>query len=163
MKIRPATRDDVGEIVTLIKELATYEREPASAIATEADLLRDGFGPTPAFHVLMAEDAGAVVGFALYFFSYSTWRGRRCLYLEDLFVREAVRGRGYGIALMRALAREAIAQECPRFVWQVLDWNQPSIDFYERLGAKVTREWLSVRIEGEALAALAQSATTGSR
>lgn len=154
--VRAARPEDVPTIVELVKALADYEREPAAAIATEEDLRRDGFGATPAFHVLIAEDGDRAIGFALYFFSYSTWRGRRCLYLEDLFVRPEARGAGAGIALMRALAREAVAQDCARFVWQVLDWNQPSIDFYERLGAKVTREWLSVRLEGDALAALAR-------
>jgi GNAT superfamily N-acetyltransferase len=154
--IRAATRDDVPTIVELVKALADYEREPAAAIATEADFLRDGFGETPAFRTLMAELDGRAIGFALYFFSYSTWRGRRCLYLEDLFVRPEARGQGGGIALMRALARIAVEERCDRFVWQVLDWNQPSIDFYERLGAKITREWLSVRLEGDALAALAR-------
>ena len=97
-----------------------------------------------------------MIGFAFYFFSYSTWVGRRCLYLEDLFVQPAHRGKGAGIALMKALAKEAVAKECRRFVWQVLDWNAPAIEFYERLGAKVLREWLTVRLEGEALARLAQ-------
>jgi GNAT superfamily N-acetyltransferase len=162
--IRKATRADVPAILALVKELAAYEREPDAVIATEADFLRDGFGESPAFHVLVAaegvvgedgEGAG-VIGFAFYFFSYSTWVGRRCLYLEDLFVQPAHRGKGAGIALMSALAQEAIAQECRRFVWQVLDWNDPAIAFYERLGAKVLREWLTVRLEGDALASLAK-------
>ncbi|MBX3228092.1 MAG: GNAT family N-acetyltransferase [Labilithrix sp.] len=155
-RVRPGTANDVPVVLALIRELAEYEREPDAAVATAEDLLRDGFGDEPAFHVLIAEDGGEPIGFALYFFSYSTWRGRRCLYLEDLFVRPAHRGRGAGVALMRALARAAVAAECPRFVWQVLDWNQPAIDFYEKLGAKVTREWLTVRLEGDALAALAR-------
>ena len=154
--IRKAIPTDVPDVLALVKELAAYEREPDAVIATEADFLRDGFGETPAFHVLVAEDAGrAVIGFALYFFSYSTWVGRRCLYLEDLFVQPEHRGKGTGVALMKALAKEAVAKECRRFVWQVLDWNAPAIAFYERLGASVRREWLSVRLEGEALAALA--------
>ncbi len=162
--IRKATRADVPAILALVRELAAYEREPDAVVATEADLLRDGFGEIPAFHVLVATESAtesaaesdAVIGFAFYFFSYSTWIGRRCLYLEDLFVRPAHRGRGAGIALMSALAQEAIAQECRRFVWQVLDWNEPAIAFYERLGAKVLREWLTVRLEGDALASLAK-------
>ena len=163
--IRKATRDDVPAILALVKELAVYEREPHAVIATEADFLRDGFGETPAFEVLVAaqqreadrltDAAAAVSGFALYFFSYSTWVGRKCLYLEDLFVQPAHRGKGAGIALMKALAREAIAKECRRFVWQVLDWNEPAIAFYEGLGAHVQREWLHVRLEGDALRALA--------
>lgn len=154
--IRKATRADVPAILALVKELAAYEREPDAVIATEADFLRDGFGESAAFHVLVATEAEGVIGFAFYFFSYSTWVGRRCLYLEDLFVQPAHRGKGAGIALMAALAQEAIAQECRRFVWQVLDWNEPAIAFYERLGAKVLREWLTVRLEGDALASLAK-------
>lgn len=155
--IRKATPSDVPGVLALVKELAAYEREPDAVVATEADFLRDGFGEAPAFHVLVAEDAvGEVIGFAFYFFSYSTWVGRRCLYLEDLFVQPAHRGKGAGIALMRALAKEAVAKECRRFVWQVLDWNAPAIAFYERLGAKVLREWLTVRLEGDALAELAR-------
>lgn len=157
LAIRHAKKDDIPLILELVRDLAIYEREPEAAKATAEDLRRDGFGETPAFHVLIAELDGAAVGFALYFFTYSTWRGRRCLYLEDLFVRPEQRGKGTGIALMRALAREAVGQECARFVWQVLDWNQPSIDFYERLGARVERQWLHVRLEGEALTALARS------
>lgn len=162
--IRKATRADVPAILALVKELAAYEREPDAVVATEADFLRDGFGESPAFHVLVATDASdasdatgaSVIGFAFYFFSYSTWVGRRCLYLEDLFVQPAHRGNGAGIALMAALAREAIAHECRRFVWQVLDWNDPAIAFYERLGARILREWLTVRLEGDALATLAK-------
>jgi GNAT superfamily N-acetyltransferase len=165
--IRKAVRADVPAILALVKELAVYEREPDAVIATEADFVRDGFGESPAFEVLVAEqpgeagDAGErrdVIGFAFYFFTYSTWVGRKCLYLEDLFVQPAHRGEGAGIALMRALAREAIAKECRRFVWQVLDWNEPAIAFYEGLGANVMREWLTARIEGDALDRLARDA-----
>jgi GNAT superfamily N-acetyltransferase len=142
-------------ILSLVRELAEYEREPDAVVATEEDFLRDGFGPSPAFHVHLVELDGAVVGFALWFFSYSTWIGRKCLYLEDLFVRPAARGKGAGLALMKKLARVALDAGCKRFVWQVFDWNQPSIDFYEKLGAKILREWLSVRLDGEALERLA--------
>jgi GNAT superfamily N-acetyltransferase len=159
-EIRAAAPSDAPQILALIRELAEYEREPDAVVATEADLLRDGFGPSPAFQVLVGDLDGVTIGFAFYFFSYSTWLGRRCLYLEDLFVRPSVRGRGFGLAFMRALAREAVARGCKRFVWQVLDWNQPAIDFYEKLGAKVAREWLTVRLEGPALAALADRAST---
>lgn len=163
--IRKASREDVPAILSLIRDLAVYEREPDAVVATEADLLRDGFDTdAPPFRVLMATwqegDAAPIpIGFAFWFFSYSTWRGRRCLYLEDLFVKPEHRGRGAGLGLMRALAREALEQDCPRFVWQVLDWNEPSIAFYEKLGAKVLREWLTVRIEGEALQRLAGAIT----
>lgn len=153
--IRKATPADVPAILALVKELAAYEREPDAVVSTEADFLRDGFGERPAFGALVAEDGGSVVGFALYCFSYSTWSGRRRLYLEDLFVEPAHRGKGAGLALMKELAKETLANQCRAFVWQVLDWNEPAIAFYERLGAKVQREWLNVRIEGDALARLA--------
>jgi GNAT superfamily N-acetyltransferase len=155
--IRKATPEDVPRVLALIKALADYEREPHQVIATESDLRRDGFPESgePAFRVLLADDDGVTVGFALYFFTYSTWNGRRCLFLEDLFVEPEHRGRGAGIAMMRALAAEAVEARCMRFVWNVLDWNKPSIDFYEGLGANVMREWLTVRLEGEALAKLA--------
>lgn len=162
MRIRRATERDVAVVLDLIRELAVYEREPDAVTATEGDLRRDGFGSeNPAFHVLLAVRDGQageeVLGFAFYFFSYSTWIGRRCLYLEDLFVRPEHRGRGAGLALMQALAKEAVAHGCRRFVWQVLDWNEPAIGFYERLGANILREWLTVRLEGPALAAFAEA------
>ncbi len=152
--IRKATREDVPAILGLVKALATYEREPDAVVATEADLLRDGFGERPAFEVLIADDGERAIGFAFYFFSYSTWVGRKCLYLEDLFVEPAQRGQGVGLALMKALAKVAVETDCRRFVWAVLDWNEPAIGFYERLGAKVMRDWLTVRLEGEALTRL---------
>ena len=158
--IRKATREDVPAVLALVKELATYEREPDAVIATEADFVRDGFGEAPAFEVMVVaegpEPESALFGFALYFFTYSTWVGRKCLYLEDLFVQPAHRGKGAGVALMRELARRAVDAECRRFVWAVLDWNEPAIAFYERLGAKVMRQWLTTRIEGDALASLAR-------
>jgi GNAT superfamily N-acetyltransferase len=160
LSLRRATADDVSVILELIRELATYEREPDAVVATEADLLRDGFGEQPAFHVLLADwregDAPPeTIGFAFWFFTYSTWVGRRSVHLEDLFVKPSHRGRGAGVALMRALAREAVAAGCGRFGWQVLDWNEPAIRFYESLGARVLPEWQSVRVEGAALRALA--------
>ena len=154
--IRPAEAADVPLILRLIRALAAYEREPDAVVATEADLLRDGFGPTPRFQVLIAEDAGEPAGFAFYFFAYSTWRGRAALYLEDLFVPIEHRKKGIGLALMRRLARIAVDAGCARFVWEVLDWNEPAIRFYESLGAEVLRSWLNVRMEGEALARLAE-------
>jgi GNAT superfamily N-acetyltransferase len=155
IELRDAVQTDVPVILSLIRELAAYEREPDAVVATEADLLRDGFGDVPRFRVLLAEMGSEAIGFAFYFFSYSTWRGRPALYLEDLFVRPAFRGRGAGLALMRKLARIAVEQHCARFVWEVLDWNEPAIRFYESLGAEVLRSWLNVRLEGEALERLA--------
>ena len=154
--VRRAVEHDVPRIVALVRGLAEYEKAPHEAIATAEDFLRDGFGPDPAFRVLVAELDDQVVGFALYFFTWSTWRGRRCLHLEDLFVEPAYRSRQAGLSLMRALAKEAVDEGCARFVWQVLDWNEPAIRFYEGLGATVLPEWRNVRLEGEALAALAK-------
>ena len=153
--IRAALPTDVPAIRSLIGELAEYEKEPAQAVATEEDLLRDGFGPNPRYQCLMALRDGAAAGFALYFHNYSTWQGRWGLYLEDLFVRPAFRGRGIGKALLIELARTAAREKCGRFQWQVLDWNQPAIDFYQALGAKALKEWVTMRLDGEALERLA--------
>jgi GNAT superfamily N-acetyltransferase len=158
LKLRAAVPADVPLILELIRDLATYEREPDAVVATEADLLRDGFGERPRFHVVLAEWNGEPAGFAFYFFTYSTWRGRPCLYLEDLFVRPAFRRNGIGLGLLRELASTALRERCERFVWQVLDWNTPAIDFYETLGARPLREWITMRVEGEAIAELAAGA-----
>ena len=155
LQIREAVPGDVAEIAALIRELALYEKEPGAAIATEADLLRDGFGLEPYFRCLMAEWQGEVAGFALYFFQYSTWEGRPALYLEDLFVREAFRKRGIGVALFRRLAQVALERHCTRFQWECLDWNRPALDFYESTGAQVLPEWLNLRMTGDALRKLA--------
>jgi GNAT superfamily N-acetyltransferase len=155
LHLRPATRADVPLILALIRELATYERDPDAVVATEEALLRDGFGERPLFQVTIAEWSGAPVGFSFWFLAYSTWRGQPTLYLEDLFVRPEARGRGIGKEMMRHLAGTALDLGCGRFVWQVLDWNTPSIEFYESLGAQVVREWLTCRVDGDALQALA--------
>ena len=123
--------------------------------ATEADLVRDGFSGDPRFYCVIAEWNRAPAGFAFYFFHYSTWLGQPGLYLEDLFVKPELRGKGIGKALLVHLAQIALRENCYGMRWQVLDWNQPAIDFYEKLGAKVMREWLDVRITGESLRALA--------
>ena len=153
--LRPAERSDVPAILALIRELAAYEREPQAAVATEEDLLRDGFGAAPRFFCLMALWDGEVAGFAFYFHNYSTWQGRWGLYLEDLFVRPKLRGRGIGKALFVELARIAVREGCGRFQWQVLDWNEPALKFYEKLGARRLGEWLTMRIDGAALEKLA--------
>ena len=170
LQIRPATPADIPEILAFIRELAVYEREPASAIAAHADLLRDGFGPTPRFHCLIAElsstnnqqpatnNLPTPAGFALYFHNYSTWRGNAGIFLEDLFVRPAFRGRGIGKALIAAVAAIAVAEGCSRFEWAVLDWNTPAIDFYNSLGAIPLSEWTTMRLTGDPLAALAAHA-----
>ena len=154
-RIRDAAASDVPVILRLIRGLAEYERAPDAVTATEEDLLRDGFGEHPRFHVVLAEWKGAAVGYAFYFFTYSTWEGRSALYLEDLFVVPEHRGRGIGKALLVHLARIAVAEGCGRYQWQVLDWNEPSIRFYESMGGQVLREWLTVRVKGEDLERLA--------
>ncbi len=157
LKIRPTTKKDVPLILDFIRGLAEYERDPAAAVATEQDLLRDGFGPQPKFWCVIAEWDGAPAGFAFYFFNYSTWQGRPGIFLEDLFVRPEFRGKGIGKALLVHLAQVALRENCGRFVWQVLDWNQPAIEFYESLGAKLMKEWLTMRVDGEALVRLAET------
>jgi GNAT superfamily N-acetyltransferase len=158
LTIRDANPADVPTILALVRELAAYEREPDAVKATEADFLRHGFGERPLFRTLMAEWDGEAAGFALYFFGFSTWTGGPTLYLEDLFVRPEHRKKQIGVTLMRRLARLAVENGCKRFIWQVLDWNAPSIRFYESLGAKVATEWKTVRIDGEALSKLAREA-----
>lgn len=147
-------------ILEFIRELADYEREPQAAVATAADLLRDGFGPEPKFRVDIAEWSGEPAGFALYFWNYSTWQGKPGLYLEDLFVRPRFRGKGIGKALLVHLARVAVKNNCGRLVWQVLDWNTPAIEFYKSLGADTMKEWLTMRVTGEALVRLATEKTS---
>ncbi len=151
LSIRPATNTDVPLILEFIRDLAEFEREPQAAVATADDLIRDGFteGTPPKFHVLLAHWDGEPAGFALYFFNYSTWIGKPGLYLEDLFVKPHMRGKGIGKALLAELARVALREDCYGMRWQVLDWNQPAIDFYESLGAKLLREWITVRIMNE--------------
>ena len=161
--IRPATPADVPLILELIKELALYERETNAVEATEGDLMRDGFGPTRRFECLIAESAGEPAGFALYFFNYSTWRGRAGIHLEDLFVRPRFRGEGIGKALLTRVAAITLQMELGRLQWEVLDWNQPAIDFYERLGAKFLKEWRIMRVSDAALADLADSARAAER
>jgi GNAT superfamily N-acetyltransferase len=153
--IRPATRADAPQILTFVRALAAYEREPEAVKATEADILRDGFGANPFFFCLMAEHDGRPVGFALYFFSYSTWLGRPGLYIEDLFVEPELRGQGIGKALLERVATIAVEKHCLRLHWAVLDWNTPAIDFYRARGGEFVDEWRNVRVTGEALRRLA--------
>jgi GNAT superfamily N-acetyltransferase len=153
--IRPATRDDVPQILAFIHGLAEYEREPDAVTATEDDLLRDGFGPNPFYFCLIAEHNDKPAGFAFYFFNYSTWMGRPGLYLEDLFVLPEFRGFGIGKALLQRVAAVAVENRCPRLQWEVLDWNTPAIDFYAAMGAEFLDAWRNVRVTGDALLKLA--------
>ncbi len=155
LRLRPAIEQDVSEILVLIRELAAYEKLLHEVDADENDLRRSLFGATPRAHCDIAECDGRVAGFALWFYNYSTFRGRAGIYLEDLFVRPAFRGKGIGRALIANLARRCVDESLPRLQWSVLDWNQPSIAFYESLGANVMKEWLTCRMNSEAIAALA--------
>ncbi|MGB6973173.1 MAG: GNAT family N-acetyltransferase [Terracidiphilus sp.] len=155
LNIRPAVPADAPQILAFIRALAVYERAPDAVTATEQDILLHGFGSHPYFSCLMAETDGEPAGFALYFFNYSTWLGRPGLYLEDLFVLPALRGRGIGKALLQRVAAVALDLGCQRLQWEVLDWNTPAIDFYRAMGAEFLDEWRNVRISGDALCRLA--------
>ena len=151
LSIRPATIDDVPLIRALIAELAEYERLADAAVATADDLRAQLFGAQPAAEVLIGEVDGEAAGFALFFHNFSTFLGKRGLYLEDLFVRPAFRGSGLGRHLMASLARIAVQRDCGRFEWSVLDWNEPAIAFYKSIGAQPQEEWVRYRMEGDAL------------
>ena len=155
LSIRPATVDDVPLIRALIGELAEYERLAPVAVATDDGLREQLFGAHPGAEVLIGEVDGEPAGFALFFHNFSTFLGKRGLYLEDLFVRPAFRGSGLGKHLMATLARIAVQRDCGRFEWSVLDWNAPAIGFYRKLGATGLDEWTVQRLEGDALHALA--------
>jgi GNAT superfamily N-acetyltransferase len=156
LTIRFATPNDCGVILDLIRELAEYEKLSHEVTADLAAIRATLFGVRPAAEVLLAELSGDVVGFALFFQSYSTFLGKPGLYLEDLFVRPAARGRGIGGALMSACARIAVQRHYGRFEWSVLDWNKPALDFYASLSATWKKEWLIHQLTGAPLAALAE-------
>lgn len=153
--IRDATAADVTVIADLIRALASYERLAAAVVLDEADLREHLFGERRFAEVLIAEDAEGVVGFALFFHNYSTFRGKPGIYLEDLFVRPQARGHGHGRALLQRLAALAIERGCARLEWAVLDWNDPSIAFYRALGAEALEDWTMYRLADAALLALA--------
>jgi len=153
--IRPATPDDVPIIAKLIRDLAEYERLLDRCVLQESDLREHLFGVRKYAEVILAEDAGAVVGFALFLHNYSTFRGKPGIYLEDLFVVPEARGNGHGKALLVALAKLAVERDCCRVEWSVLNWNTPSIDFYRSLGAVPMDEWTVYRLTDTALAKLA--------
>ena len=156
MKLRKAVSKDVPLILAFVKELAEYEREPNAVVATEDDLRRDGFGSDPKFQVVIAEWDGEPAGMALFFYNYSTWQGRRGLYIEDLYVRPRFRKKGIGKALMAYLAKTAIAEKCYGMKWEVLEWNKPAIDVYESLGSKFMKDRRPMQITGRELGELAE-------
>jgi GNAT superfamily N-acetyltransferase len=170
LNLRPATPADIPQILQFIRDLAAYEREPDAVHATEADLLRDGFGETKRFDCLIAEWSepptdnlqpathNQAVGFALYFHNYSTWRGHAGIHIEDLYVNPEHRGKGIGKALLTRVAAIAVEEGCTRLQWDVLEWNTPAIGFYEQMGATMLMDWRTMRVTGEALPTLAAQA-----
>lgn len=158
LTLRPAVPADAPLIVQYIRELAEYEREPEAAIVTAADITRHAFSEHPLVQVTMAEWEGQPAGFALWFLNFSTWEGKPGIYLEDLYVRPIFRGHGIGKALLKHLAALAVKEGWTRFVWQVLDWNTPAIEFYKAHGARLMSDWITCRVEGEALRQLGGAA-----
>ena len=155
LAIRPAQPADTGLIFTLVRELADYEKLQGEVDATPEAIAAALFAPEPKLYCDIAEWAGAPAGFAVWFLNFSTFRGRHGIYLEDLFVRPAYRGKGIGKALMRRLAQHCVERDLARFEWAVLDWNAPSITFYQSVGAQVMDEWKICRLSGAALASFA--------
>jgi GNAT superfamily N-acetyltransferase len=158
IRIEPATPDDVPLILRLITALAEYERLSHQVVASEAALRDTLFAPSPAAEVVIAYVDDQPAGFALWFHNYSTFLAKRGLYLEDLFVLPEWRGRGIGRRLLQHLANIAVERGCGRMEWAVLDWNEPAIGFYRKLGATVLEDWRICRVTGETLAALARAA-----
>lgn len=154
LQIRPANPDDAPTIHGFIQGLADYERAPDAVEATPGQLAQQLASDVPPFECLLAEQDGVALGFALFFPTYSTWKGLQSLYLEDLFVPPEHRGRGIGKALLKRVAQIAVERGCGRLEWAVLDWNEPAIRFYEILGAEAQSEWVTYRVTGNALARL---------
>jgi GNAT superfamily N-acetyltransferase len=153
--IRHADETDVPLILSFIKELADYEKLSHEVLATEEDFRQNLFGEKKFAEVVIGEYNSEPVSYALYFYNFSTFLGKPGLYLEDLYVKQEVRGKGFGKALLAYLARLAVDQKCGRFEWAVLDWNEPSINFYESLGASLMKEWIITRVDGDNLLKLA--------
>lgn len=153
MNIRKGKPEDMIAVLELIQELAIFEKEPEAVLITVDDLVRDGFGSTPLFHVFVAEieeknnkDSKHIVGIALYYYRFSTWKGKT-IHLEDLVVKESMRGTGLGYALYSEIIKQGKIDQVRRVEWNVLDWNTPAIDFYEKSGAKVLRDWYVVQMD----------------
>lgn len=150
MKIRKGEKEDMHGVLALIKELAVFEKEPDAVLITEEDLVRDGFGTNPLFQVFVAEIEKEIVGIALYYYRYSTWKGKT-IHLEDLVVKDSMRGTGLGYALYSEIIKQAKKDQVRRIDWNVLDWNTPAIDFYEKSGAKVLDEWRVAQMDENAI------------
>jgi GNAT superfamily N-acetyltransferase len=150
MKIRKGKKEDMHGVLALIQELAVFEKEPDAVLITEEDLIRDGFGANPLFQVFVAEVEKEIVGIALYYYRYSTWKGKT-IHLEDLVVKDSMRGTGLGYALYSEIIKQAKKDQVRRIDWNVLDWNTPAIDFYEKSGAKVLDEWRVAQMDEAAI------------
>ena len=146
MIIRKATKNDMPSVLELIQELATFEKEPDAVVVTVDDLIRDGFSENPLFQCFVAEEENEIIGMALYYYRYSTWKGKT-IHLEDLIVKENKRGTGAGFALYKEIIKQGKAENVRRIEWNVLDWNTPAIDFYEKSGAKVLGDWRVVHMD----------------
>ena len=149
--IRAATADDAAQILEFITGLAIYEKAEDQVLTTEDDIRRSIFGENATAHALIVEVGDEAAGFAVYFYNYSTWLGCNGLFLEDLYISPEHRGSGAGKAMLQHLARQAVAEGCGRFEWNVLDWNEPAIQFYESFGAEAQTEWVGYRLSGKAL------------
>ena len=151
MIIRKATKNDMPSVLELIQELATFEKEPDAVVVTVDDLVRDGFSENPLFQCFVAEVDNEIIGMALYYYRFSTWKGKT-IHLEDLVVRESKRGTGAGFALYKEIIKKGKAENVRRIEWNVLDWNTPAIDFYEKSGAKVLGDWRVVHMDDKGIA-----------
>ncbi|WP_297517056.1 GNAT family N-acetyltransferase [Flavobacterium sp.] len=151
MTIRPAQPNDMKQVLERIRELAIFEKEPEAVVITEADLIRDGFATPPLFQCLVAEENNMLLGIALFYYRYSTWKGKT-IHLEDLIVKASERGRGIGMALYREVIRRGQEEGVRRIEWAVLDWNTPAIHFYEKTGARVLSDWRVVQMDENAIA-----------
>lgn len=152
MLIRRGVKEDMQAVLILIQELATFEKEPDAVVVTVADLERDGFGEHPLFHTFIAEIEGEIIGMALYYYRYSTWKGKT-IHLEDLIVTERMRGTGAGLALYKEVIKQGESEGVRRIEWNVLDWNTPAIAFYEKSGAKVFDDWRVAQMDQDGIKA----------
>lgn len=156
--VRPAKPGDVPAIMSMIQELAVFEKLEHLVVATEAKLHEGLFGAHPAAEAMVGEEDGEVVAYALFFHNFSTFLTKRGLYLEDLYVRQSRRGKGYGTVMLKHLAQVAVERDCGRFEWTVLDWNEPAIQFYKSMGAEILTDWQICRVTGDSLAAMGRPA-----
>ncbi|WP_338377626.1 GNAT family N-acetyltransferase [uncultured Flavobacterium sp.] len=146
MNVRKGTKEDMQAVLDLIIELAVFEKEPDAVVVTKEDLIRDGFSPNPLFHTFVAENNGEIIGMALYYYRYSTWKGKT-IHLEDLVVKESQRGTGAGIALYSEIIKQGKKDNVRRIEWNVLDWNENAIKFYEKSGANILKDWYVVQMD----------------